>query len=67
MALHSKQLLRLSYERDKVNWLNELEWRIGLNAEIRDSLQGYNISDDLLRLRSNLGIKASRGGTTHSM
>lgn len=61
LALHSKQLLRLSYERDKVNWLNELEWRIGLNAEIRDSLQGYNISDDLLRLRSNLGIKAFKG------
>lgn len=61
LALHSKQLLRLSYERDKVNWLNELECRIGLNAEIRDSLQGYNISDDLLRLRSNLGIKAFKG------
>ena len=61
LALHSKQLLRLSYEREKVNWLNELEWRIGLNAEIRDSLQGYNISDDLLRLRSNLGIKAFKG------
>ena len=61
LALHSKQLLRLSYEKDKVNWLNELEWRIGLNAEIRDSLQGYNISDDLLRLRSNLGIKAFKG------
>lgn len=61
LALHSKQLLRLSYERDKVNWLNELEWRIGLNAEIRDSLQGYNISDDLLRMRSNLGIKAFKG------
>ncbi|EEK17620.1 hypothetical protein PORUE0001_0560 [Porphyromonas uenonis 60-3] len=61
LALHSKQLLRLSYERDKVNWLNELEWRVGLNAEIRDSLQGYNISDDLLRMRSNLGIKAFKG------
>lgn len=61
LALHSKQLLRLSYEREKVNWLNELEWRIGLNAEIRDSLQGYNISDDLLRMRSNLGIKAFKG------
>ncbi len=61
LALHSKQLLRLSYEKDKVNWLNELEWRVGLNAEIRDSLQGYNISDDLLRLRSNLGIKAFKG------
>ena len=60
-ALHSKQLLRLSYEKDKVNWLNELEWRLGLNAEIRDSLQGYNVSDDLLRLRSNLGIKAFKG------
>ena len=61
LALHSKQLLRLSYEKDKVNWLNELEWRLGLNAEIRDSLQGYNVSDDLLRLRSNLGIKAFKG------
>ena len=61
LALHSKQLLRLSYEKDKVNWLNELEWRLGLNAEIRDSLQGHNVSDDLLRLRSNLGIKAFKG------
>ena len=61
LALHSKQLLRLSYEKDKVNWLNELEWRLGINAEIRDSLQGYNVSDDLLRLRSNLGIKAFKG------
>ena len=61
LALHSKQLLRLSYEKDKVNWLNELEWRLGLNAEIRDSLHGYNVSDDLLRLRSNLGIKAFKG------
>lgn len=61
LSLHSKQLLKLKYEKDKVNWSNELEWRLGLNTELRDSLKGYNISDDLLRMRSNLGIKAFKG------
>lgn len=61
LTLHSKQLLQLSYEKDKINWLNEVEWRLGLNTELRDSLKGYNISDDLLRMHSNLGIKAFKG------
>lgn len=58
LNLHSKQLLRLDYKKDNINWANEVEWRLGLNTEIRDSLKNYNISEDLIRFRSNLGIKA---------
>lgn len=58
LSLHSKQLLKLDFKKEKINWANELEWRLGLNTELRDSLRNYNITEDLLRLRSNLGLKA---------
>lgn len=56
--LFSRQLFRLDYRRDKLNWANELEWRIVMLSTIQNTIANYKISEDVARLRSNLGYKA---------
>lgn len=56
--LFSKQLLKLDYRRDKLNWANELEWRIVMLSTIENTIANYKISEDIARFRSNIGYKA---------
>lgn len=49
-----------TYEKDKVKWVNELEYRLGLFSNVpdaNDKLQ-LKIGEDSFRANSNLGIKA---------
>ena len=58
----SRLFYGLSYKRDKVEWVNELEYKLGLFTVPREiKLEGkpnFKISEDVLRMRSNLGLQA---------
>lgn len=61
LNLYMRTYLGLQYSRNKITWLNELESKLSLyTAEGADKGGRYRISEDLLRLRSNFGLKASK-------
>ena len=53
-----RNYLSLSYITDRVLWKNELESKLSVYNADKDSVHRYRIADDLLRLRSNYGIRA---------
>lgn len=58
LNLSMRTYFSLLYSKDKVQWLNELESKLGLYTA-DGSIGGprYRISEDILRLHSNYGIK----------
>lgn len=61
MNLSMRTYFSLLYRRDRVQWLNELESKLGIYTATQGSTGAkYRISEDLLRLHSNYGIKASK-------
>ncbi len=61
LNLHTRTYFKLEYRSDngKTIWNNEIEDKLGLySAQNNKSEQAYRISSDLLRLRSNFGLKA---------
>lgn len=61
LNLYMRTYLGLQYSKEKITWLNELESKLSLyTAEGASKGNRYRISEDLLRLRSNFGLKASK-------
>lgn len=61
MNLSMRTYFSLLYRRERVQWLNELESKLGIYTATQGSSGAkYRISEDLLRLHSNYGIKASK-------
>lgn len=61
LNLYTRTYLGMQYSKDKITWLNELENKLSLyTAEGSNKGSRYRISENLLRLRSNLGLKASK-------
>ncbi len=61
LNLHTRHYLGLLYRSfdGKIIWNNVLEDKLGIySAEDTKNKAGYKISDDLLRLRTNFGLKA---------
>lgn len=58
LNLYNKQIFKLDYQRDDVSWKNSLEWRLSIFSSNADTVSRYRVADDLLRLSSNIGIKA---------
>ena len=58
LNLYMRNYLSLSYITDRVLWKNELESKLSVYNADKDSVHRYRIADDLLRLRSNYGIRA---------
>lgn len=60
--LSSRLYYQLAYKKDKVEWVNELEYKLGLftvPSEIKlEEKPDFKISEDVFRMRSNLGLKA---------
>ena len=48
----------LRYVTERVQWTNEIESKLNVYNAEKDSVHRYRIADDLLRLRSNYGLKA---------
>lgn len=61
LNLYMRTYLGMQYSKEKITWLNELESKLSLyTAEGTSKGSRYRISEDLLRLRSNFGLKASK-------
>lgn len=58
LNLYNRQYFNATYTRDRVSWLNELEWRLSSYTSEADTVSKFRIADDLLRIHSNFGIKA---------
>lgn len=60
LNLYMRTYMALQYSRNKVVWLNELEDKLSLYRSDANKGARYRVSEDLLRLRSNLGLKISK-------
>ena len=60
--LSSRLYYQLAYKKDKVEWVNELEYKLGLftvpNQIKLEEKPDFKISEDVFRMRSNLGLQA---------
>ena len=58
LNLYMKNSFGLRYVTERLQWTNEIESKLSIYNAEKDSLHRYRIADDLLRLRSNYGLKA---------
>lgn len=58
LNLTNRQYFVYNYNKDKVQFTNELEWKTNVYTAPKDTLRDYKIGDDILRLHSNIGYKA---------
>lgn len=60
LNVYMRTYFGMTYRKDKVEWLNELENKLSMYSTVASgsSKSQYRISDDLIRLRSNFGLKA---------
>ena len=58
LNLYNKQLFRMDYNKDRISWLNELDWRLSVFTSAADTVSRFRVAEDLLKLRSNFGVRA---------
>lgn len=62
LNFNGRAYYNITYKKDKINWVNELEYKIGLFANDVDYSKkealGIKISEDLFRINSNYGVEA---------
>jgi hypothetical protein len=58
LNLTNRQYFVYNYNKDKIQFTNELEWKTNVYTAPKDTLRDYKIGDDVLRLHSNIGYKA---------
>lgn len=56
----TRQYVMYNYEKDRVKFTNELEVKLNMNAipSQIDTVHNYKVNDDLIRISSNVGLKA---------
>lgn len=60
LNLYMRTYGALLYAKDNIRWNNEFEDKLSLYSADPTSRSRYRISEDLFRLRSNFGIRASK-------
>ncbi|GHT29658.1 hypothetical protein AGMMS49574_07030 [Bacteroidia bacterium] len=58
LNIFTKNNLKYDYNRDRVQFTNELEIKASIYNAPNDTLHNYKIGDDLFRIHSNFGYKA---------
>lgn len=58
LNLYMRNYFSLRYVTDRVEWTNEIESKLSIYNADKDTVHRYRIADDLLRLRSNYGLRA---------
>lgn len=58
LNLFTKNHVRYDYNRDKVQFTNEMELKVSVYTAPKDTERSYKIGDDLLRFHSNFGYQA---------
>ncbi len=60
LNLNSRLFYEATYERERLKWVNNIEYKLGLFTTTSNKYRNLQISEDLLRLNSNLGLKAAK-------
>lgn len=60
LNLFTRNYFNLTYSKDRVKWVNEIESKLGFYNAPNDTVNKYKISEDLLRLHTNFGLKANK-------
>lgn len=63
LNLFMRTYFSLTYNRHSINWKIELEDKLSIyntDKSEKDPVRSFRIADDLIRLRSNFGLKASK-------
>ena len=58
LNIFSRNNVKYNYAKDRIKLDNELELRLNFYNAPNDTIRKYKVSEDLLRLHSNFGIKA---------
>ncbi len=58
LNLTNRQYFVYNYNKDKIQFTNELEWKTNLYTAPKDTLRDYKIGDDVFRVHSNFGYRA---------
>lgn len=58
LNLFSRNYFTFEYNKDKVKWFNELEYKLSVYNAQGDTIRKYRVADDLLRFHTNYGYKA---------
>ena len=58
LNIFTRNIVKYNYERDRIKWDNDLEVKLNFYNAPNDSLRRYKVSDDLMRLHTNFGVKA---------
>ena len=58
LNIFTRNIFKYNYEKDRIKWDNDLEVKLNFYNAPNDTLREYKVSDDLLRLHSNFGVKA---------
>lgn len=58
LNLNMRNYFNLSYAKDNVKWVNELESKLGFFNSPNEPIGKFKISEDLFRIVSNFGLKA---------
>lgn len=58
MNLYTRNYARYNYNKDKIQFTNELELKESFYTAPKDTLHEYRIGEDVFRLYSNLGYRA---------
>ncbi len=58
LNLTQRQYFTYNYNKDKIQFTNELEFKTALFTAPKDTLRDYKIGDDVFRIHSNIGYRA---------
>jgi hypothetical protein len=56
--LFTRNYFSYNYNREKIQIVNEFEWKASFYTAPKDTLHEYRIGDDVVRLHTNVGYKA---------
>ena len=58
LNIFTRNIVKYNYEKDLIKWDNDMEVKLNFYNSPNDTLRKYKVSDDLLKLHSNFGVKA---------
>jgi hypothetical protein len=58
LNLFTRNIVKYNYEKNLIKWDNDMEIKLNLYNSPNDSIRKYKVSDDLLKLHTNIGLKA---------
>ena len=58
LNIFTRNIVKYNYAKDRIKWDNDMEVKLNFYNAPNDTLRQYKVSDDLLKLHTNFGVKA---------